>query len=280
MVTFVALALVLATGSKWSGPINLPESDADIHKFVAEWREKFGAATDIVVVGGGAVGVELSGEIRDEYPVRRAIIHDASRIEIYIGVQDKKITIVHGQDNILNDAYPIKYRNRVKAGLAARNIDLVLGEFVQEFPPSGSGELVFKSEKKLNAGLVVSFCHPASRTNLTDQRQVITSGPKPNTEFIGESLGAEILTETKLVKVEKTLQLSSHPAIFAVGDIIDWKEQKQAAKANGHCPIVVANVLSFLAGQPARKEYEGFPEMIMIINGKVKKSTLPQIRSC
>jgi len=74
------LALVLATGSKWSGPIDLPESEADLRQVVSQWRAKFKAAEDIVIVGGGAVGVELSGEIRDEYPVcrppptRRALI--------------------------------------------------------------------------------------------------------------------------------------------------------------------------------------------------------------
>jgi len=225
-------ALVLATGSKWSGPTNLPDSEADLRQFVSQWREKIRDAPDIVIVGGGAVGVELSGEIRDEHP-------------------DKNITIVHGQDNLLNDAYPAKYRNYVKAGVAARKINLVLGEFVTNFPPSGSGELVFRSGKTLDAGLVI-----------------ITSGPKPNTDFIEQSLGPEVLTATKLVKVEKTLQLPSYPGISAVGDIIDWKEQKQAAKANGHAPVVVTNVLHILAGKRFRMEYKGFPEMIMITNGK------------
>ena len=66
---FFSLALVLATGSKWSGPIDLPESGTDLRHVVSQWREKFKVAEDIVIVGGGAVGVELSGEIRDEYPV-------------------------------------------------------------------------------------------------------------------------------------------------------------------------------------------------------------------
>ena len=56
----------------------------------------------------------------------------------------------------MNDTYPAKYRNRVKASVVSRDVELVLGEYVVEFPPSGSGELVFKSGKKLNAGLVVS----------------------------------------------------------------------------------------------------------------------------
>ena len=41
----------------------------------------------------------------------------------------------------------------VASGAAAQGMDLVLGEFVAEFPPSGSGVLVFKSGKKRNAGL-------------------------------------------------------------------------------------------------------------------------------
>ena len=187
--------------------------------------------------------------------------------------QEKKITIVHARDNLLSDAYPAKYRDRVKAGVAARKVDMVLGEFVEGFPPSGSGELVFKSGKRLNASLVVSSSRRAHFTSSAGRCQVVTSGPKPNTEFIGESLGSEALTKTKLVKVEKTLQLASHPAIFAVGDIIDWDEQKQAAKAIGHAPVVVANVVNLLAGRPVRKEYRGFPEVIAIANGKVGKFT-------
>ena len=81
---FFAPALVLATGSKWSGPIDLPDSDADLRQFVAQWREKFRAATDVVIVGGGAVGLELSGEVRDEYPVRCSI--DVPRLETHISV--------------------------------------------------------------------------------------------------------------------------------------------------------------------------------------------------
>ena len=72
MRTLSTLALVLATGSKWSGPVDIPDSEADLRRFASQWREKFKAAEDIAIVGGGAVGVELSGEIRDQYPVGSA----------------------------------------------------------------------------------------------------------------------------------------------------------------------------------------------------------------
>ena len=82
------IVLVLATGSKWTGPIDYPENDSDIRQFISQWQERFKSAEDVVIVGGGAVGlgtycrssllypltdtvrfVEIAGEVRDEYPV-------------------------------------------------------------------------------------------------------------------------------------------------------------------------------------------------------------------
>jgi len=224
--------LVLATGSKWAGPIDFPESDTDIRQFVSQWQQRFKSAEDVVIVGGGAVGIELAGELRDEYP-------------------DKKITIVQGNDLLLNDTYSNRFRKYVASQLRARKIDLILGEYVDQFPPSGSGELVFRSGTKLNAGLVA-----------------ITSGPVPNTGMIGDSLGQDVLTARKHVKVLPTLQLQSQSSIFALGDIIDWNEQKQAFKANGHTAVITANILSLLGGTKLQKNYKTGPEMILVTNGK------------
>ena len=49
--------LVLATGSKWAGPVDYPESDADIRQFVSQWQQRFKSAENVVIVGGGAVGL-------------------------------------------------------------------------------------------------------------------------------------------------------------------------------------------------------------------------------
>jgi len=224
--------LVLATGSKWAGPVDFPENDADVRKFVSQWQQRFKSAEDVVIVGGGAVGIELAGELRDEYP-------------------NKKITIVQGNDKLLNEAYSDRFRKYVASQLKARKVDLILGEYVDQFPPSGSGELVFRSGRKLNAGVVA-----------------ITSGPVPNTAMIAQSLGQDVITARKHVKVNPTLQLQSHPSIFALGDIIDWNEQKQAFKANGHSSIINANILSLLSGSQPQKSYKTGPEIIVVTNGK------------
>ena len=95
-------------------------------------------------------------------------------------------------------------------------------------------------------------------------------GTRPNTDFV-RSLGPDVLDERGFIRVKPTLQVAQFPEIFAAGDAIDWDEQKQAAKASGHTPVVVANLLSYVAGKPLQKRYKGSPEMIAVTDGKVNK---------
>jgi NADH dehydrogenase FAD-containing subunit len=101
-------------------------------------------------------------------------------------------------------------------------------------------------------------------------RQLKTTGPRPATGFLS-SLPAS-LTSTGHVK--PTLQLADHPRIFAAGDIIDWNEQKQAAKVDAHAGVVTANVLSIIGGKDATTQYKGSSELIVVTNGKVRPCVL------
>ncbi|KAF5381840.1 hypothetical protein D9757_008354 [Collybiopsis confluens] len=245
--------LVLATGSVWPKSIDFPkENRGAIEEFVEARRKEFSKASDILLVGGGAVGIELAGELRDTYP-------------------SKSVTLIHREGHLLNATYPQKYRTGLQKQLEARNITVLTGDEITESDASKVSEghfpeteVVTKNGKKLKADLIIP-----------------TWGTHPNTSY----LPSDLLSSTGHVKILPTFQLSAHPNIFAFGDIIEWKEQKMAAKASYfHAPKVATNVVEYLrllevsggsgvidlAASKKSAKYNGSMEMIMITNGKAR----------
>ncbi|KAJ6480571.1 FAD/NAD(P)-binding domain-containing protein [Mycena vitilis] len=100
--------LVLAPGSIWEGPLNLPWT----HDALTEFAQK------IVLAGGGAVGIEYAGEIKDVWP-------------------GKELTIVHGGSGIMNATYPARFRDGLERKLRARGINVIFNDHVDEIPPPG-----------------------------------------------------------------------------------------------------------------------------------------------
>lgn len=187
-------------------------------------------------------------------------------------LQNKNITIVHSQTLVLNQTYPVKFREMVGSQFKARNIDFILNDVAESFPDSDSGEVGLKSGHKVQADLIVSCISRVDAARLLStvvSDQVRTSGPRPNTEFLASSFGKDILSEEKRVLVSPQLQVVDHPSVFAAGDIVDWAEQKQFGKTVGQAAVVAANIISHLAGKPLKKKYTGSPEIIILANGKV-----------
>ncbi|KAF7303242.1 UBIQUITIN-CONJUGAT-2 domain-containing protein [Mycena kentingensis (nom. inval.)] len=224
--------LVLAPGSHWDGPLNFPDDDAGVKAFITESRRKFSKANKIVLVGGGAVGVEFAGEIKDIWP-------------------KKEVTIVHGDTALLNSTYGASFRKAIYSGLHGRGVNVVLGDYVDEFPVDGA-PVRTRNGSVIEADLVVS-----------------TKGPRPRTEFVGQSLGEDVLDERGQIKVQPSLQLPRYPNIFAIGDAINTVEQKQVLKAQAHAALVAGNIATYLANASAKlKPYKGSTELIMLTNGR------------
>ena len=49
--------LILASGVTYQGPFAIPDTKAEAVAFTTSWRERFAKGNDIVIVGGGAVGL-------------------------------------------------------------------------------------------------------------------------------------------------------------------------------------------------------------------------------
>jgi hypothetical protein len=78
-----------------------------------------------------------------------------------------------------------------------------------------------------------------------------------------------VLNSRGQIKIRPTFQLESHSNVYAIGDVTNLAEQKQATKAPKHAQIAAANILAQLGGGVAKKTYSGQPELIIITNGKV-----------
>jgi NADPH-dependent 2,4-dienoyl-CoA reductase/sulfur reductase-like enzyme len=52
--------LVLAMGSTWDGPLNLPPAKVDAAEAVLVQRAQYRSARSVLIVGGGAVGIGAS----------------------------------------------------------------------------------------------------------------------------------------------------------------------------------------------------------------------------
>lgn len=61
--------LVLAPGAIWPGPLAFPDDKDDVSKFIREGRAALKGASDIVLVGGGAVGIGESDDFHLAYMI-------------------------------------------------------------------------------------------------------------------------------------------------------------------------------------------------------------------
>ncbi|KZV80849.1 FAD/NAD(P)-binding domain-containing protein [Exidia glandulosa HHB12029] len=231
-------ALIITTGSNWRGMLNFPHTKEELHKSLDTWREKFKTAKSVLIIGGGAVGLELAGEVLEYYP-------------------KTEVTLVHGQKLLLNPAYPDSFRKRLGDQFTKAGVKVLLDQTVLDVTADLTADLTgpVKTSKgeELNADVIIQAV-----------------GPTPNTTVVA-TLDPSVITPDSRVKVLPTLQVplaSGKRNVFVAGDIVDIQEQHSSIRAAAHAPIVVANVLSVLNGKDAAKKYKSGPEIIMLTRGK------------
>lgn len=126
-----------------------------------------------------------------------------------------------------------RFRNSLQKQLLDLGVNLHLGDHIEgDYDFSmGEQEIRTRNGEKLVADLVIQ-----------------ATGGSVNDAHL-KNLVPNLLSRGG-VKVKPTFQIEGHDNIFAIGDLADLPEQKQAAKAPGHAAIVNKNILATINGQP------------------------------
>jgi apoptosis-inducing factor 2 len=213
--------LVLATGSNYEGDLVKPVSGhvgERLQHFRAVRKHLEGAGR-VLIVGGGAVGIEVAGEIAETFP-------------------GKRVTVVEAGPRIL----PLtseKPRRWAAEFLRGRGVEILTGERIVQPASTPSGNL-----------------DPRGGQAVTDKGTRIDYdvglwcvGLKPDASYL-QTHFPEALDERGLIKVSADLRMIGQPHTFAVGDITDLPD-KGALWVKYHAKVAIKNLQRLIASPTA-----------------------------
>jgi NADH dehydrogenase FAD-containing subunit len=224
--------LVLATGSTYPFPAkseHLATADAVAHYH--QTYENLAQARRVLLVGAGAVGLELAGEIATVWP-------------------DKQITLVDLAEQILPGPYDDKLRDEISRQLDELSVTRLLGSPLSQAPDTEAGEL-------------------KSFTATTARGQQIEAdiwfrcyGIAPVTSYLAGDL-ARARTADGYLEVTPELNVVGFDTVFAVGDIaaIDTNKAGLAARQG---ETAAHNIKARIEGSAERTAYTVAPPMIIL----------------
>lgn len=203
--------LVLATGSNYPAPAHFSgitlESARD---FLSNYQQQVKMAQAVLIAGGGAVGLELAGEIRHLHPL-------------------KPITIVHAKPQLLAEYQPA-LGIKVQRELGRQAIKLILGERVA---PAKHKDFYLTTKRRIIKADLAFW----------------TTGTVLNTQWLLPN-HADWLNEKKEIIVTDQLRVPGEAAIFAVGDVAATGDLKKVNSLENQLAAVAKNIRLFLANEP------------------------------
>ncbi|MDF1685874.1 MAG: FAD-dependent oxidoreductase [Parvibaculaceae bacterium] len=177
--------IVVATGSSHLEPFKAEAGDiAGLRADTARWHVALEAARSVLIIGAGAVGAELAGEIAHAAP-------------------KKKVTLVASGATLFPD-FPAKLGRSLLAKLKRMGVEVILEARAQTLPgqegPEG-GQVTLSTGQVIEADLIV----PAV-------------GATPLTRLL-EGLPGAAPEATGRMTVDPWMRPSTFPNVFAAGDV-------------------------------------------------------------
>ncbi|SHH39905.1 FAD-dependent oxidoreductase [Thermosipho atlanticus] len=182
--------LVIATGST-PRVIPIPGHDLENvmtipknYKYLKKVHEKIKDAKDVVIIGGGFIGVEVADEIKKS---------------------GKNVTLIELEDHLLPASFDKEFGEIAKKEIESDNVKVLLCSKVKEIFGNGKVEkVILENGEELPADVVI-----------------IATGYKPNTE-LAKKMGIKI-TELGFIETDDYMRTSVED-VYAAGDCVQHKD--------------------------------------------------------
>jgi apoptosis-inducing factor 2 len=210
---------VIATGSHYLDPlIKATSGTVDERKAeIAAAHRIYRSARRLLIVGGGAVGVEIAAEFVETFP-------------------DIKLTIIE-QGNGLLRAAPSKFGDWATRFLGDHGVEIVLNDRLVSpaigLQPS-DGVVTTAAGRKIAADAIVW-----------------ATGIKIATGFVAMCLADAVEADGRL-KTDEYLRLQGRPNVFVAGDVTNLPERRVAIIAGQHAAAVAKNLKSLARSDQAK----------------------------
>ncbi|SDI57437.1 NADH dehydrogenase, FAD-containing subunit [Aliiruegeria lutimaris] len=212
--TLGADAIVVATGSSHDTAFKAPGASVEeLREANRALAQQIEGASSIAIIGGGALGVELAGEIK------------ALRTH-------KQVTLV--SDTPLIDGYDPRLGQGLEAKLGLLGVEVITGRTAVDLPQTRGafpGPIRLDDGREIAADLVI----PAL-------------GSTPNTALLDPLPGVEKTADGR-VRNDRWLRPSALPNVFAAGDAVDSGDHMTIVGASRQTPWLARSLRNFLAGK-------------------------------
>ncbi|KAF9282883.1 hypothetical protein BGZ68_005698 [Mortierella alpina] len=250
-ITFNYLAICTGSSNPAPAKFNV-ESSSEAVAITNRTRADLKKSKNIVVVGGGACGVELVGEIKTAFP-------------------DKKVTLIHASSKLVDyPGFSDGFKSATLTHLKGLGVDVVLDErVVIEGLDRHNAVQVAPRTIRTQAGLIESDMQFFSVGIEVDTSYISTLKPAGTAPFDPKSIVNE---GTNTIKVRKTMQLVDFDHIFAVGDCSDFSKVPTGSAISFAGPSAGKNILALINAEEKHKPAKltnGFvpPNMMMLTTG-------------
>ena len=224
--------IVLATGSAYPFPAKTDIDDtAAAHDKVRAAHAALGAASRVLLIGAGPVGIELAGEITAAWP-------------------GKHVTLLDAADDVLGARFRADLKAELRRQLTDLGVELLLSSPLTAPPPTAPGE---PGEFTVTT---------RSGAEVTAQVWFRCYGVTPVSDYLAGALAAAT-DAGGFVAVNEFLQVPGQDRVFALGDV-SGADYKMAGAAGRQAAVVAGNIRALIEGGGSLTAYEPNPPGIVV----------------